>query len=187
MNNTPTPRRHRWMERSSPPMRRVIDYFRSKRSSSGSRNWIRKSPRSKRRRQTNRKRQSPGCCRGRWRRGGRDRRGPGKQLPHRKPSPTNPHRRHRPHRRSLTVIKDQPGAFMAKTKRGKKRQRTAYQKAQEILNEKNKTIHRGGGRQTQKSQSRIRVTLKRSHGPVWTRQNEGVSSALQRAADDDRF
>jgi hypothetical protein len=30
------------------------------------------------------------------------------------------------------VIKDQPGAFLAKTKRGKKRQRTAYQKAQEI-------------------------------------------------------
>ncbi len=37
-----------------------------------------------------------------------------------------------------TATKDQPRSFMAKTKRGKKRQRAQYRKAQEILKERNK-------------------------------------------------
>ena len=56
------------------------------------------------------------------------------------------------------VIKDQPGAFMAKTKRGKKRQRTAYQKAQEILTEKNKTNSRRRKDKRKKS-DQVRVAI----------------------------
>lgn len=57
-----------------------------------------------------------------------------------------------------TVIKDQPGAFMAKTKQGKKRQRAQYRKAQEILNEKNKTNARRQ-KTNAKSQSRFALRL----------------------------
>ena len=95
----------------------------------------------------------------------------------RKPSQTNQHRRQswkqlpqpetEPNQPTPTtqappaepaVIKDQPGAFMAKTKRGKKRQRAAYQKAQEILNEKNKTNARRRKDKRKKSEQ-VRVAI----------------------------
>jgi transposase len=57
-----------------------------------------------------------------------------------------------------TVTEDQPGSFMAKTKRGKKRQRAQYRKAQEILKERNKANARRRKDKRKKSEQ-VRIAI----------------------------
>jgi transposase len=57
-----------------------------------------------------------------------------------------------------TVTEDRPGSFMAKTKRGKKRQRAQYQKAQEILKERNKANARRRKDKRKKSEQ-VRIAI----------------------------
>lgn len=57
-----------------------------------------------------------------------------------------------------TMTEDQPGSFMAKTKRGRNRQRAEYQKAQEILKERNKTNGRRRKDKRKKSEQ-VRVAI----------------------------
>jgi transposase len=57
-----------------------------------------------------------------------------------------------------TVTEDQPRSFMAKTKRGKKRQRAQYREAQKILNERNKSNARRRKDKRKKSEQ-VRVAI----------------------------
>jgi transposase len=57
-----------------------------------------------------------------------------------------------------TATKDQPRSFMAKTKRGKKRQRAQYRKAQEILKERNK-INARRRKDKRKKSAQVRVAI----------------------------
>jgi transposase len=57
-----------------------------------------------------------------------------------------------------TVTEDQPRSFMAKTKRGTKRQRAEYRKAQEILKERNKMNSRRRKDKRKKSEQ-VRVAI----------------------------
>jgi transposase len=57
-----------------------------------------------------------------------------------------------------TVTQDQPRSFMAKTKRGKKRQRAQYRKAQEILKERN-TINARRRKDKRKKSDKVRVAI----------------------------
>ena len=57
-----------------------------------------------------------------------------------------------------TVTEDQPRSFMAKTKRGKKRQRAQYRKAQEILKERNK-INARRRKDKRKKSEQVRVAI----------------------------
>jgi len=57
-----------------------------------------------------------------------------------------------------TATKDQPRSFMAKTKRGKKRQRAQYRTAQEILEERNK-INARRRKDKRKKSEQVRVAI----------------------------
>jgi transposase len=57
-----------------------------------------------------------------------------------------------------TMTEDQPGSFMAKTKRGKRRQRAQYRKAQEILKKRNK-INARRRKDKRKKSEQVRVAI----------------------------
>ena len=73
----------------------------------------------------------------------------------RRPSQTFPHRRHRPPPAEPAVIKDQQGGLHGQEQSGEQAAAFAISKGPEILNEKNKTNSRRRKRQTQKVKSRF--------------------------------
>ena len=85
-----------------------------------------------------------------------------------------------------TVTEDQPRSFMAKTNRGKQAGlATNIARPRKSSGSWNMTNSRRRQDNRKRSETGSRCD-RRSHGPFWARQNQGVSSALQRA-DDDRF